>query len=169
MPIPGSVLSSLFPFGLSAAIRMYPSLATLRPLTKTTDTTGQDLLSFEDSNVEGQFDLPCRKSPLILIRPQKQEYDRVGVQQYDGEYQVNISTYIAVDAAVLAEWQVKVDGIVYQIHSVESDGNGLTTRLMVAQVIPYGIAEPEATDGITMDDVVNMDDIIDMDTLEEVV
>lgn len=135
MPIPGSVLGSKFPFGISAARIVYDSLATLRPVTITTDTTGQDIKTFSDS--ETYVDIPCRFSPLILIRPQVQEFDRVGVQQFDAKFQVNLNTFIDIAVEVLSTYQVSVDGRVYQIKSVESDGTSLTTRLMVTDQIPF--------------------------------
>lgn len=135
MPIPDSVLGSKFPFGISAARIVYDSLATLRPVTVSTDTTGQNTKTFADSTT--YKDIPCRFSPLILIRPQVQEYDRVGVEQFDAKFQVNLNTFISIAPEVLSTYQVNVDGKVYQIKSVESDGTSLTTRLMVTDQIPF--------------------------------
>lgn len=171
MPIPGSVLNSKFPFGVGAAVSFYPSLATLRPMTEMTDTTGQLLRTFADSEDEAYIDMNCRLSPLILIRPQQQEYDRPGVQQLDAKFQVNLNVYIDLPTETLDLWQIKVDDKIYQIRSTEFDGNRLTTRFMVSDAIPFAepMYEASPSDEITMDDVTNMDNVTDMDTLEETI
>jgi hypothetical protein len=135
MPIPGSVLTSRFPFGITAAADVYPSLCTLRPVTKSTDTTGQVTKTFADSTT--YKDMSCRISPLILVRPQQQEFDRVGVQQVDARFQVTVNQYLPIASEVLDEYQIKVDGFVYQIKSSEYDGERLSHRLMVNTVIPF--------------------------------
>lgn len=138
MPIPGSVLGGILPFGLTGADAMYPSLATFRPIVETQDTTGQTINTFADSTDIKLRNLPCRKSPLILVRPQDQEIDTSGQYKYDARNQVNFNTLVPVDPEVLSTWQVKVDGHIYQIFAAESDGSGLTTRLLVSDAIPYG-------------------------------
>lgn len=137
MPIPGSVLGNLLPFGSTCASAVYPSLATLRPITKATDTTGQETHTFADSTTAGQHDLPCRLSPLIQLRPQLQEPARgIGILT-DQRFQLNFESYINLTVSTLVQWQVKVDGVIYQILSVESDGSKIVTRMEVAIISPY--------------------------------
>ena len=71
MPIPGSILGTVF--DPRNCVSMYPSVANLWPLVKTTDTTGQEIHTFSQSTNPAQLNLACRKSPLIIVRPQDQE------------------------------------------------------------------------------------------------
>jgi hypothetical protein len=136
MPIPGSVLNNLLPFGLDAVGNLYPSVAVLRPLSITVDTTGQELHTFADSAVVGQFGLACRKSPLVLLRPQNEENREANIQRFIANWQLNFKSHITVPVETLATWQVKVDGVVYQIRGVEEDGSDITTRLLVSIINP---------------------------------
>lgn len=134
MPIPGSILGNLLPVGVTAAADVYPSLATLRPISKSRGTTGQWLHTFADSTDPTQVNLACRLSPLIQIRPQDQEKQLADDERAAANSQLNFASYVNVALQTLLTWQVKVDGVVYQIKSVEHDGMSLTTRMMVANV-----------------------------------
>jgi hypothetical protein len=136
MPIPGSILNQ--PLIVSSVIDLYPSRATFMPMTKGTDTTGQETHTFVLSSDPLLSNLPCRRSPLIIIRPQNAEALEAGnIQRSDIKSQVNFPLYIAVNESVLLQWQISIDGIVYQIKSVESDGGKVTTRLMISDEVPF--------------------------------
>jgi hypothetical protein len=123
------------PFGVSAASYAYESLATLRPNTQTEDTTGQTINSFADSNT--YKNIPCRIAPLVLIRPQHQEPKSSTVLAYEANWQVNLSVVIPLDSKVLSQYQIKVDGKIYQIKGIDADGSGKTMRLFVSDQVPY--------------------------------
>jgi hypothetical protein len=134
MSIPGSVLNNQLPFGLGQASSVYPMLATLRPVAETTDSTNQITHTFADSTDPLYTNLACRKSPLIQIRPQDQEHFTSTDERFRQYCQLNFASYIDVPVETLVQWQVKVDGVVYQILSVENDGSKLTTRMMIADI-----------------------------------
>ncbi len=136
MPIPGSTLNVRF--AVAAASAAYPSLATLMPITKSVDSAGQQIHTFALSVDPTQINMQCRKSPLIVIRPQNQEAMEAGnIQRSEAKFQVNFLTFINVSESLLVQWQVNIDGAVYQIKAVESDGDRLTTRLMISDEVPF--------------------------------
>ena len=136
MPIPGSILNTVF--NPASALAVYPSRATLYPISKSKDTTGFEIHSFSASITPGQVALPCRISPLRLVRPQNQENDQGGgIQRTVSDYQVNFMGYVNVPTATLIQWQVNIDGLQYQIRSCEGDGNYLTSRMLVSLIEPF--------------------------------
>lgn len=137
MPIPGSILSNQLPLGVSPALGSYPSTAVLRPLTTSRNSAGQITHTFADSTDPAQTGLACRLSPLIQIRPQAQEKFEKDDERDEALSQLNFASYINVPVLTLVKWQVKVDGFIFQIRSVESDGSKLTTRLMVTNTNQY--------------------------------
>ncbi len=137
MPIPGSVLSELLPFGVTAALAAYESLATLRPPTQTESTTGGLINTFADSVVAAYVNMPCRIAPYVLERPREQEFNRQRTMEFDARFHVSIAKSIPIVPETLALYQIKVDGVVYQIIAVEPDGSGQTTRLLVSDAVPF--------------------------------
>lgn len=133
MPIPGSVLNGLNfdPANLGSII--YDSLCTFLQVNKTSVADGQETHTFTTID-SAHTNIPCRKSPFIIIRPQVQEDTAGGVQFSEAKFQVNLSKYVA-DASV--EWRLTVDGVTYEILSVEPDGSNLTTRVGIGKVVPF--------------------------------
>lgn len=137
MPIPGSVLNTLF-IPSAGALSMYPSRATFYPVSKTKDSTSQEVHTFVASTDPTLVNRPCRRSPLIQVRPQNQEnQEGSGIQRKIINFQVNFPTYVNVPIDQLVEWRISVDGVQYEVRSVEPDGNNLTTRLMVSIIEPF--------------------------------
>ena len=134
MPIPGSILDGFNFVPASVGTTFYATTATFLALTTTTDGLGQELHSFAAIDA-AHTDLMCRKSPLVIVKPQTQEFATPAALTKNAKWQLNFATYIA-DASV--EWHVVVDGIEYEILSVEHDGNRLTTRLMLGDLEPFG-------------------------------
>ena len=137
MPIPGSVLNDLLPFGVDGAAAAYPSTATFRPLTKATDTTGEETRTFVDSTDPGLSNLRCRKSPLIQVRPQNQETDSGGINRFDAKFQVNFMKPLSAALDIMAQYQIKVDGVVYQVLAAEPDGMGITSRVLISDAVNF--------------------------------
>lgn len=136
MPIPGSVLSNVMPFGIEAAESVYPSSATFLEPAVNKMSSGQSFNTFIESPNAGLRDLACRRTPLILIRAQEQEHKRLNVKEIDAKFQVNFNVMLPVPNEELLLHKVRVDGLDYNVLSVENDGNGLTTRIIVSSSIP---------------------------------
>jgi head-tail adaptor len=133
MPIPGSILNGLNfdPANLGAIA--YPSLATFLQVNKSQDASGQEIHTFTTIDA-AHTDIPCRRSPLILIRPQIQEKQSGSFQMSEAKLQVNLSRYVS-DASL--EWRLTVDGVTYEIVAVEPDGSNLTTRIGIGKIVPF--------------------------------
>lgn len=133
MPIPSSVLTGLAFDPANVGAVFYPSLCTFLQLTKTQNDSGQETHTFTTIDA-GHTNIPCRKSPLIIVRPQTQESQHGAFQFSEAKEQVNVNKYVA-DASI--EWQITVDGITYEIVAVEHDGNSLSTRIGIGKMIPF--------------------------------
>lgn len=133
MPIPGSIIDGLAFDPANIGAIAYPSLCTFLGLSSAQDASGQAVHTFAPIDV-GHTNLPCRKSPLIIIRPQTQEKQHSDFQLSEAKEQVNINQYVA-DADV--KWQLVVDGVTYEILAVEHDGNRLSTRIGIGKIVPF--------------------------------
>lgn len=133
MPIPGSVLNNLINLK-QLPDTIYPSLCTFLKPTVSTDTTGQDIRTFGAVDAS-HTNVRCRKSPLILIRPQNQERPNSGDFTTSQEnFQLSLDVYFS---DLLDTWQVVVDGATYQVLAVERDGNLQANRLELGNIQPF--------------------------------
>lgn len=133
MPIPGSVITGLAFNPANIGAVGYPSLCTFLSKSESQNASGQEVHTFTAIDA-AHTNIPCRKSPLLIIRPRQQEEQRGDFQMSDAKEQVNLNKYVA-DAS--NEWQITVDGITYEILAVERDGNSLTTRVGIGKVVPF--------------------------------
>lgn len=124
-------------FDPHSCLSMYPSRANFYEVTQTKNSTSQLIDTFAVSVNPLLLNRPCRKSPLILIRPQNQETRESTIQRIVSNFQLNFVDYINVTEEILLRWNVQVDGVMYEIDSVEGDGNKLTTRLMISIPVPF--------------------------------
>lgn len=133
MPLPGSVIDGLAFHPATLSTLIYTSVCTFLGLTKTSASDGQQIDTFAPID-SAHTDIPCRKSPFIVIRPQVQEKQAGETQISVAKFQVNLIKYVP-DASI--EWQLIVDGVTYQIVSIEPDGSNLTTRVGITDVDPF--------------------------------
>lgn len=133
MPIPGSSLVGLAFTPAVLGDLYYTSLCTFLRDNKTQAASGQEVHEFVAIDA-AHTNIPCRTSPLILIRPQDQEKQHGEFQTSEAKLQVNLNQYVA-DASV--EWQLVIDGVTYEIVAVENDGSKLSTRIGVGRIIPF--------------------------------
>lgn len=132
MPIPGSILSGLNFDPATLGDIAYPSLCTFLGITRS-NSDGQETHVFAVIDA-AHTDIPCRIAPQILIRPQLQEKQAGEFQMQDARLQVNLSKYVGdVDVTM----RLTVDGVTYEIVSVEPDGSKLTTRVGVGKIVPF--------------------------------
>lgn len=120
----------------------FPSFATFLGDTETTQADGQETHTF--AVIDGAHsNIPCRKAPAILIRPQMQEQSSLGIQVEVQKYQIALDRYFS---DIDLKWQVQVtttdpagetDTALYQIRSVEHSGGNLRTRVMGEEIQPY--------------------------------
>lgn len=135
MPIPGSILNG-FNFDPAAlGLIIYDSVATFLQVVKAQAASGQETHTFTTIDA-AHTNIPCRRSPFIVIRPQVQEKQSGETQFSEAKFQVNLNKYVA-DASI--EWRLQVDGVTYEIISVEPDGSNLTTRVGVGKITPFNI------------------------------
>lgn len=134
MPIPGSREQGNI--STAGAESLYPSLCTFYKPNYTQDSTGQQIRSYVvvDADHTG---VACRKSPLIIIRPQNQEsVDNVTFHSTHVHAQLN---FIRHFSDLDQEWRVVVDGVSFEILAVEEDGSKLTSRLQLGQILPFNV------------------------------
>lgn len=154
MPIPGSKLNTpniqasglfLTPDPIQGDVA-FPSFATFFGITATTAADGQEVHSF--AAIDGAHsNIPCRKAPSILIRPQMQELNAGGVQVEAQKYQVSLDRYLS---DIDLRWQIQittntfdangdpvVTTVLYQVRSVEHSGGNLRTRVMAEELEPF--------------------------------
>lgn len=136
MPIPGSRMNG-FNFDPMNVYRLmpfvYPSKGTFLAINKVQAADGQEVHTFTPIDA-AHTDLPCRRSPFILVRPQMTDGQSGDFQKSFTRFQVNFPLYIG-DAT--DQWQLQVDAVVYEIISVEWDGNDLSTRIGIGRALPY--------------------------------
>ena len=135
MPIPGSILGVMF--NTQGCAQMYTSVATFKVLVITQDASGQEVHTFTPSIDPSLSNLPCRRVPLRTDRVEDQKMESGGIQRLTGMFRLSFLNYVNQPDDLLLSWQVIVDGDTYQITSVESDGNKLTSRLMIGDIVPY--------------------------------
>ena len=133
MPIPGSVLNGLNFDPASLGAIAFPSLATFLGITKTVATDGQETHTFAAID-SAHSNIPCRLSPLISVRPQQQESQQGVVQQSEAKLQAHLSKYVA---DIVNDWQLQVDGTVYEIVGSEPDGQKLTSRVNLGKPVTF--------------------------------
>ena len=112
----GSLISPRM-FGLLAAF--YPSLCTIQAPTETQDAAGQPIPSW--TNLPGHVALSCRMSPT-----------GGGERKTPSQiYSVGVVTINLQEAYPLITTKMRavVDNVVYDILSVDIDGNNVSTRL----------------------------------------
>lgn len=136
MPIPGS-REATFHFDPMDVYRMmpfvYPSKGTFLSINKVQTADGQEAHTFTPID-DAHTLLPCRRSPYPTLRALLQERQLGDFQGSTAKFLVNFPLYIA-DAN--NQWQLQVDTVIYEIISVEWDGNNLSTRIGIGREIPY--------------------------------
>lgn len=141
MPIPGSILGGMVESdSLRDAVspNAYPSRANFYAPTTTVNTTGQKKQTFAVMDAAHQ-NIPCRRSPLVLTRPQdtvKEGSVAAPSTSSDARFHLSCWGYFT---DVLEEYRVTVDGVIHRIVGVEWDGNNLTTRFLLSDVVPFNI------------------------------
>lgn len=133
MPIPGSILNNLIdPTVVDSSGLFYNSLCTYMKITKTSTGYGRDTHTFAAMDA-AHTNVPCRKSPIVMTRPEVQEKSAV-VNRIDAKFHLSISKYFN---DMDNEGQMVVDGATYEILAIEPDGSKLTTRVMLGKLIPF--------------------------------
>ena len=144
MPIPGSIMGNMIPDMTALtdylADNHYPSTCDFYSRATSDEDSGQETYSYSLMAADHQ-DIPCRKSPLIQIRPQDQEVNMDAFQRQVAKFQLNILGHFT---DIQNDYKVDIDGTLHRIIAVEDDGNGLTMRFMLSDVEPFGeMATPE--------------------------
>ena len=154
MPIPGSKLngahiqsSNLFMVESDDEGDVcFPSFATFLGINLTTALDGQEVHTFSPVDGVNQYgphtNIPCRKSPNVLVRAQEQEHSAAGFQTEATRYQIGLDRYID---DIDLRWQVQVvtnkngvtDIATYLVQSVEHSGGNLRTRIMASELVPF--------------------------------
>lgn len=133
MPIPGSILNSLTIDPKVAGDEAFPSIGTFLSVTSTQAASGQVINTFAPIDT-AHTNLHCRKAPPVLLRPGLQE-------KIAGEFQLEHIKYTVVFNSFIPdvnlEWRLMVDALTYEILAAENDGNSLTTRVSVGQLVPF--------------------------------
>lgn len=111
----------------------FPSSATIYQRTSTQGNDGQPINTY---NVALYTNVPCRKSPNILMRAANTEYRRgegYFVREI-AEFQLSCQEYLP---NVTQECRLTVDGIWYDVLGVEHDGNNQYTRIHIGDNRPF--------------------------------
>lgn len=97
----------------------FPQSAALQRPTKSRNAAGEEVITF--STPEGRSGIPCRVSPA-----KGSERRRASQKYVEATHTVLLQGQIH---DLTEEWQVVVDGMVYDIQAVELDAEGVMTSL----------------------------------------
>lgn len=126
--------SSFVEFALTGSVgnvhQLLPSVCSVMASSVTANATGQQVVTL--APVTGLASLPCRISPLILLRP-------TDVEEAMEKMTVKTAERVAVlygTPAISTDHILRVDGLDWDITSVQTDGNKKLTRLRLRRETP---------------------------------
>lgn len=113
---------------VAIASERFTSLCTIqRPPGTTNAQGGQDLDPTHYIDVPGLVNIPCKAAPLVILRPSAADETKLADYTEEGnQQQVVLSGYFP---QIQQQDQAVVDGVIYDIVSVQSDSEHIMTRL----------------------------------------
>ena len=114
---------------------LWPSRCTIQTITTTTSASNQ-LVPSGAVDLAGHTEIECRVSPIVRERPTDDLQRGYAVQEYHLRRHANLNGYFPTITEV--GMQAVIDGVVYPIRGVDTDGNHFITRLKLEVVTPHG-------------------------------